>query len=63
MLFQYAFCNHNPVMHIGNSREFWDTVFDVVSLHVSVIDVVKSPYDPGAEVSLAADKVRPKPNL
>ena len=36
---------------------FWDTVFDVVSLCVSVVDVIKNPDDPWAWVGLAADVV------
>lgn len=46
MLFQYAFCNHILAMRIDNSEEFWDAVFDVVSLRASIIDVVKIPNEP-----------------
>ena len=44
-------------MRIDNGGEFWDTVFDVVSLCFSVVDVIKNPDDPWAWVGLAADVV------
>ena len=44
-------------MRIDNGGEFWDTVFDVVSLCFSVVDVIKKPDDPWAWVGLAADVV------
>ena len=53
----YAYCDNNPVMRVDNGGEFWDTVFDVVSLCFSVVDVVKNPDDPWAWVGLAADVV------
>lgn len=53
----YAYCDNNPVMRVDNGGEFWDTVFDVISLCASVVDVVKNPDDPWAWVGLAADVV------
>ena len=53
----YAYCDNNPVMRIDRGGEFWDTIFDVVSLVVSVVDVVKNPTDPMAWAGLAADAV------
>ena len=53
----YAYCDNNPVMRVDNGGEFWDTVFDVVSLCFSVVDVIKHPDDPWAWVGLAADVV------
>ena len=44
-------------MRIDRGGEFWDTIFDVVSLVVSVVDVVKNPTDPMAWAGLAADAV------
>ena len=38
----YAYCDNNPVMRVDNGGEFWDTVFDVVSLCFSVVDVIKT---------------------
>jgi len=53
----YAYCDNNPVMRVDNGGQFWDTVFDAVSLCISVVDVVKNPDDPWAWVGLAADVV------
>ena len=53
----YAYCDNNPVMRIDRGGEFWDTIFDVVSLVVSVVDVVKNPTDPMAWAGLAADTI------
>ncbi len=51
----YAYCDNNPVMRVDHGGAFWDTVFDVISLCVSVVDVVKNPDDPWAWVGLGAD--------
>ena len=51
----YAYCDNNPVVRIDSDGEFWDTLFDVVSLVVSVVDVITNPTDPMAWAGLAAD--------
>jgi len=53
----FAYCDNNPVMREDNGGYFWDIIFDVVSLVVSVVEVVKNPDDPMAWVGLAADVV------
>ena len=53
----YAYCDNNPVMRVDRGGEFWDTLFDVVSLVTSVVDVVQNPSDPTAWAGLAADVV------
>ncbi len=53
----YSYCDNNPVMRVDNGGMFWDTVFDVVSLCASVVDVIKNPDDPWAWAGLAADVV------
>ena len=53
----YAYCDNNPITRSDNGGEFWDTVFDVVSLAFSIVDVVQNPEDPWAWVGLAADVV------
>ena len=53
----YAYCDNNPVMRRDDGGMFWDTVFDVVSLVCSVVDVIKNPDDPWAWAGLAADVV------
>ena len=44
-------------MRVDHGGEFWDTVFDVVSLCFSVADVIQNPDDPWAWVGLVADVV------
>ena len=53
----YAYCDNNPVMRRDDGGMFWDTVFDVISLACSVVDVIKNPDDPWAWAGLAADVV------
>lgn len=53
----FAYCDNNPVVRVDLGGEFWDTIFDVVSLSSSVVDVVKNPTDPMAWAGLAADAV------
>jgi hypothetical protein len=44
-------------MRVDITGNFWDTVFDVISLCASVVDVVQNPDDIGAWVGLACDVV------
>lgn len=53
----YAYCDNNPVMRSDDGGQFWDTLFDVVSLASSVIEVVANPYDPWAWAGLAGDVI------
>ena len=53
----YAYCDNNPVTRTDNGGAFWETVFDVVSLAFSVVDVVANPTDPRAWIGLAGDTV------
>ena len=53
----YAYCDNNPVMRVDKGGEFWDIVFDVVSLAASIYDVCNNPDDPWAWVGLAGDVV------
>ena len=53
----FAYCGNNPVSRSDDGGCFWDTVFDVVSLVISIADVIKNPSDPWAWVGLAADVV------
>ena len=53
----FAYCDNNPVNRVDVGGQFWDTVFDVVSLAVSVIDVIANPDDPWAWIGLAGDVV------
>ena len=53
----FAYCGNNPVLRIDISGDFWDTIFDVVSLVLSVVDVVKDPTDETAWLGLVGDAV------
>ncbi len=53
----YAYCDNNPVVRVDNGGQFWDTVFDVVSLVVSVVDVCTDPSDGWAWAGLVGDVV------
>ena len=51
----FTYCGNNPVSNADNDGAFWDTVFDVVSLAFSVVDVISNPSDVGAWIGLAGD--------
>lgn len=53
----FAYCDNNPVMRVDYGGEFWDTIFDVVSLVTSVAEVVVNPTSASAWAGLAADVV------
>ena len=51
----YAYCDNNPVMRVDGQGNFWDVVLDVVSVAVSIADVVSNPKSTSAWLSLGAD--------
>lgn len=53
----FAYCGNNPVNRSDPDGEFWDTVFDIVSIGFSIADVVANPTDPWAWAGLAGDLV------
>ena len=53
----FAYCDNNPIMRIDTDGHFWDIVFDVVSLGMSIADVAANPNDPWAWASLAGDVI------
>ena len=53
----FAYCDNNPVMRTDGDGQFWETAFDVISLVVSVADVIANPSDTWAWVGLAGDVV------
>ena len=53
----YTYCDNNPVHRVDSFGSFWDTIFDVISLAVSVCEVVANPADPWAWAGLAGDVV------
>ena len=53
----FAYCGNNPVSRVDLGGNFWDIVFDVVSLVISVAEVISNPTDVGAWVGLALDVI------
>ena len=53
----FAYCGNNPISRRDVGGYAWETVFDVVSLGVSIADVVANPTNPWAWAGLAGDVV------
>ena len=53
----FVYCDNNSVHRKDTNGAFWDTVFDIVSLAVSVCEVVANPADPWAWAGLAGDVI------
>ena len=53
----FAYCGNNPVSRIDQGGNFWDTILDVISLCISIHDVIENPDDATAWIGLAADVV------
>jgi hypothetical protein len=53
----FAYCGNNPVSREDYTGCFWDTVFDVASLCMSIVEVAANPADIWAWVGLAGDVV------
>ena len=51
----YSYCGNNPVVRKDKDGEAFETVFDVISLTTSVIEVASNPSNPGAWIALAGD--------
>ena len=51
----YVYCGSNPIFYRDSTGCFWDTVFDIVSLCISVGEVVEKPTDVRSWVDLAGD--------
>lgn len=51
----YTYCDNNPIVRTDTGGDFWETVFDIASLAVSIYDVVNNPNDPLAWVGLVGD--------
>jgi len=50
----YAYAGNNPNTHVDPNGEFWDTILDVVSVAVSVVEFVKDPSISNA-IAVVAD--------
>ena len=53
----FAYCGNNPANRSDRSGNAWETVFDVISLGASIVDVAMNPSDPWAWVGLAGDVI------
>ena len=53
----FAYCENDPVNRSDPSGEFFDTVLDIVSLCVSVAEVIDNPSDPWAWAGLTGDLI------
>ena len=53
----YAYCDNNPVVRKDTGGAFWETAIDVVSLCVSVAEVMANPADPWAWAGFAGDAI------
>ena len=53
----FAYCDNNPITREDVEGAFWETAFDVVSLCMSISDVVEDPDDPWAWAGLIGDAV------
>ena len=51
----YCYCNNDPVNYCDPSGHWIETVFDLFSLGISVVEVVINPLDPLAWAGLAGD--------
>ena len=53
----FAYCDNNPIMRVDHGGQFWETIFDVASLAMSVADVCMNPDDPWAWAGLIGDAI------
>ena len=53
----YAYCDNNPVVRVDYGGQLWETVFDVISLGASIVEVCVNPTDPWAWAGLAGDAI------
>ena len=51
----YAYCMNNPIMYADPSGHWIETVFDILSLSASIVEVVINPLDVWAWAGLAGD--------
>ncbi len=51
----FAYCDNNPVLRVDVGGNIWETIFDVVSLGISVKNVIDDPQNMSAWVGLTID--------
>ena len=53
----YVYCDNNPVVRRDLQGYFWETLFDIVSLGASVVEVCVNPGDPWNWAGLIGDAI------
>lgn len=53
----FAYCDNNPVARVDYGGEFWETLFDVISLGTSIVEVCIKPSDPWAGAGVVGDTI------
>ncbi len=53
----FAYCGNNPVIRKDTSGRFFETVFDIITLAMSVIDVISNPTNLWSWAGLVGDLV------
>ena len=53
----FAYCDANPTVRLDVGGYVWETVFDVVSLGASIVEVSINPSDPWAWAGLVGDVI------
>ena len=53
----FAYCGNNPVVRSDDGGNAWETIWDILSLGSSILDVAMNPKDPWAWIGLAGDLI------
>jgi len=53
----YVYCDNNPIIYVDPNGEAWETIFDIISLGFSIVDVISNPDDGWAWAGLAGDVI------
>ena len=53
----FAYCNNSPVISVDDTGSVVETIFDIVSLGLSIAEVAANPANPWAWIGLAGDIV------
>ena len=51
----YLYCGNDPINYVDPSGQWFETVFDLLSLGISIVEVIINPVDPWAWAGLAGD--------